>query len=250
MKNIVIYGSCATRDMFRIIDSQELSLIEYTARSSFASQFSKRGRLKILKSNLYNLTSGFQQKMVLRDFSKNFFETIDNLDVDCLCIDFIDERCRLLNVDGEILTYSNEMGLTKFVKTLRNKGKFVLPNSDEHFELWCHGWDSFIEKCKFLNLIDKIVINQLYWASITNNGKRVSELSPQYNDEIIEHSNIYLNRLYDYCTKSIPNERFIRYSPNDMVADVNHHWGLAPFHYIDQLYFSTHHQLTQLLHSS
>lgn len=251
MKNIAIYGSCATRDVFGILNPSDMTVVEYTARNSFASQFSKRGQLRILKSNLDNLSSGFQRRMVLRDFYKNFFETLKGIEFDCIVIDFIDERCRLLELESGILTYSNELALTKFLSTLADKGQFIHPNTDKHFERWRLGWDEFIRQANELGIKNKIVINRLFWASELENGEKFNDQTPGgYNQILIQQSNQYLKRLYDYCAKDIATNALITYQPEEFVANSKHKWGIAPFHYVDALYCSTHKQLLSILNSN
>lgn len=244
-KNIAILGSCGTRDVFRICENTELELLEYTARTSFASQFSKRGTL-IKRSQLDNLSSGFQKKMVLRDFEKRYFDTIDNIDFDHLVIDFIDERCRLLQLSSkDVFTFSNELNLTKFISSLTDKGRFISPNTNSYFELWQKGWNNFVVLAKKSDVLDKVIINKLYWAKIDENGEDLSNYT-SYSNELIDRTNQYLSKLYDYCAKDIKSNNFLVYDNKEFICNSKHLWGPAPFHYVDDLYYSTEIKLLNL----
>ena len=244
-KNIVILGSCGTRDTFRVIENSMFELLEYTARTSFASQFSERGTL-IKKSQLDNLSSGFQKRMVLRDFEKRYFNTIDKTQFDYLVIDFIDERCRLLQLNSkEVFTFSNELNLTKFISSLSNKGRFISPNTDSYFELWKKGWDNFIELSKELGVFDKVIVNKLYWAKKDENGNEISNYTP-YSSLLIDTTNKYLSKLYAHCAKDLSSNKFLSYNDKDFIASSSHVWGPSPFHYVDNFYHLTENKLSNL----
>ena len=242
MRKIVIFGGCASRDVFRIVESTNFELKEYTARTTLASQFSRRG-VSIKKSQISKLGSGFQQKMVLRDFSKNYFDTIKDYNFDYLLMDFLIERSRLLLLStGEILTYSKELQNTKFISSLSDKGRLISPNSEERLRLWMQGWDAFVEVASSLGMFDKIVINKLYWAKIDEKDRAISSYSP-YSDELIDSSNQYLSKIYDYCAKDIKLSNFLTYENKDFIANSKHEWGPSPFHYVDSFYYLTEKKL-------
>lgn len=244
-KKIVIIGSCGTRDVFRVCINTSLELKQYTARTSFASQFSGEG-IKIKTSDLNSLPSKFQQESVYRDLSKGYFNSIKNTDFDYLVIDFIDERFRLLQLSsGEVFTFSNELGSTDFISSLVSKGKVVPANTDTHFELWKKGWNSFIRAAKTMGILDKVVVNKLYWAKLDEVGREVSSYTRNSND-YINTSNNYLDKIYQYCSQDIESNNFLVYEEASFLTKSDHEWGPAPFHYVDDFYYLTEQKLLDL----
>ncbi len=63
MKKICIFGSCVSRDIIEYDMKNNFELIDYYARSSFASLASSA---MIEQSVLDNIQSSFQKRMVLR----------------------------------------------------------------------------------------------------------------------------------------------------------------------------------------
>ena len=66
--NIFIYGSCVSRDIFRLVNNSSFNIVAYIARSSLASQFS--GRDKGININYENIKSDFRRRCVKNDIEK------------------------------------------------------------------------------------------------------------------------------------------------------------------------------------
>lgn len=228
MQKIFILGSCVTRDPFELaIKKYDIT---YLARTSFASAFQKQ---KVYNIDISNIPSAFQRKMVENDLAKNTESLITSTKPDWLLIDFIDERFNLFSSNnGEIFTLSPE--LTN--NCSHNKeGEVILSNSDEFFELWATGWDKFIEIAKNNNLLDKIIINKVFW---TNKNNKNGNVVPHKYENWIDENNKWLNKLYQYIEKQ-SNVKIIEYPESLLISDHNHKWGMQPYHYIaeSQLYF-------------
>lgn len=86
--NILIFGSCVSRDAFNYEAASNFKLLAYFSRSSMGSAF-----CPITQEDRYShsLTSPFQQRMVHADFSKEFRAKLPKLSFDILLVDFIDE---------------------------------------------------------------------------------------------------------------------------------------------------------------
>lgn len=102
MRDICIFGSCVTRDVFRI--SQYLGDLKYFARSSLISLMSDP---LFLRDEEIQLDSDFQKKMIISDFSKNFLNAAGTKDT-LFIIDLIDERFDLMKYKQSYVTCSNE----------------------------------------------------------------------------------------------------------------------------------------------
>lgn len=228
MKKIFILGSCVTRDPFEL--STENYDITYLARTSFASAFQNK---KVNNIDTSNINSTFQRKMVNNDLSKTTENILISSNPDWILIDFIDERFNLFRTNNnEIFTLSPEL----VDNCLYNKeGEKILSNSDIFFELWANGWNKFIEIVKNNNLLDKIIINKVFWTN--KNNKNGTVVSNKYENWIHEN-NKWLNKLYEYVEKQ-NNVKIIEYPESLLIADYNHKWGMQPYHYIaeSQLYF-------------
>ena len=86
---VSIFGSCTSRDLFRLYPSKDLELCSYVARQSVVSAVSAPVPLKL---DEIALTSPFQKMAVWRDFNKTTFDLFREDGSDWLIIDLIDER--------------------------------------------------------------------------------------------------------------------------------------------------------------
>jgi len=104
---VLVFESCVSRDPFGdlINPSHMFSLIDYYARSSFASL---SGKPLSEHLDLSMIESPFQRRMVERDLSKTFLD-LDLNEVDLIIIDFIDDRFPLIELEhGALCTVSDE----------------------------------------------------------------------------------------------------------------------------------------------
>lgn len=83
--------------------------------------------------------------------------------------------------------------------------------------------------------IDKIRINEVYWATRNTDGENVKG----FTAERIEEANRFLKERYTYLKGHLPTGCFITYPEDMMVADVGHKWGESPFHYVQNFYGHT-----------
>lgn len=112
---IHIYGSCVSRDILEFDDANELEVVSYNGRSSFAT-LSPKNVLKTISSENYeslkSIDSNFQRRMVDFDFNNSILESTDNSNYDVLLIDLIDNRFNLGEVDGKLVTISSAFALS------------------------------------------------------------------------------------------------------------------------------------------
>jgi hypothetical protein len=223
-KKILIFGSSATRDIFRL-HPHNVQVVDYFARSSLVSLNS--APLKN-SENFIRLDSEFQRRMVIRDISKSFFEDIKALTFDYLLIDFIDERFNLLINGQTVITKSSELVKSCFLKNINKKFHEVSRfNLDQSF--WRAACDVFIEKINVKP--ERVILLKAFWAE-TFLGKdgiiKPFDAEWGYSQEIIKKYNELLNMYYDYFVKQCTGCYVFEY---EAVADETHVWGLSPFHY-------------------
>lgn len=235
--DILIFGSCVSRDAFNYETAGNLKLLDYYSRSSMASAFHS-----IPREDRYShsLASPFQRRMVHADFSKEFRNKLPRLSFDVLLVDFIDERLPLcVHESGSIVTVSNELRKAKFLKN--QDGRIIHPHTQSHFELWEKGWSEFVTQAAQQGFLNRIWIHHAYWSTENEDG---SPFSSQAAEEI-DAANAHLNKLYRRTALDIPKNQSLIVETELLRANRAHRWGPAPFHYVDEY----HHRLTELLSS-
>lgn len=228
---ILICGSCVSRDILNF-DDGNLFLVDYSARSSFASAFNNE-----VVDDPYSakLASPFQQRIVAADFSKQLAELLEKGDYDTLLVDFIDERFDLFRFDdGAVCTLSDELLSAGFLSG-GPAGQVVKSGSDEFLTLWMAGWDRFWSRLGELGFRDRLRLNCVFWSSETIDGEG---FLPAYSEEQIDAANALLSRLYEYAKKDLADHQVLEYSESLFKGGVEHRWGKSPFHYFDEYYLA------------
>lgn len=232
--NVLIFGSCVSRDILShsAKSKSSLVLVDYFARSSFASLVA-RSAGEVVISYLDRIPSAFQRRMVERDLKKSFLTSIEDLDFDCLLVDFIDERFNVwFGADGTVCTLSSEFVQTGFLDEIGG-GRVVFSGSDEFWENWLLGWSAFVNKLRSVNKLDKIIINKVFWSKNTVGGRAFGRA---YSERRIFEANEFLEKIYARVEQDIPNCQFVMFSNDQLRAADVHKWGLSPFHYVDEYY--------------
>ncbi len=230
MKNVLIFGTCASRDLFNYPESQNnLKLIDYFARSSLVSIFSPP-----LEASQYvdleSISSKFRKRCVQRDFDKSFIVKLKRTEFDILLIDFLDERLDLWEAaPGSYVTVSEELleGHPDITKHATIEGL-----SESKIRMWEESWEKFIQFADENNILNKIRINKLYLTSKGFHGIHKGIFSSKYITAINE----YLDKLYRASAINIARSQFIEYPAGMMRINPGHRWGKGPYHYIDDVY--------------
>lgn len=231
---LFIYGSCVSRDFLEIAGADGFELVDYFARSSFASIGSEPIEDDVL---LAKMDSPFQRRMVERDLDKQIFSAMRSRDFDFLLIDLIDERFNLAEYKGSYCTVSSE-----FRKFQDNKYRRVPFDSDEKFHKWQLGVKKFFAYAKKFDVTDKVLINKVFWSESIDDG---SEFSSEEKD-LIRRNNMFLRKAYEHLSSYVIRNQFIEYPKLFLKAKKEHKWGVAPFHYIDSFYSLTRQSLEQI----
>jgi hypothetical protein len=152
MKKVIIYGSCVTIDIFRFYP-KDIEIVDYFARSCMFSLNSQPLDFKIEE---INLESEFQKRLVIRDFTKEFFTTIKEKPFDYLLIDLLEELSDVLSTNDTIITKSNELINSGFLK-LHPEFKEIKRHSSD-ITLWEEECKSFIHKITNVVNPNKIIL--------------------------------------------------------------------------------------------
>jgi hypothetical protein len=173
--------------------------------------------------------------MVERDIRKDFLNDLAGLQFDVLLLDLIDERFNLyVEPKGRACTLSSEL-LSSGFPVDSDGGSRISTGSEEFWRLWEAGWETFVNKLRGLGALDRLLVNQVFWSSRTENG---GNFEPHYSSRHIDSANQFLDRMYQRISADIPSEQFLQFDQGLMTGSIAHTWGISPFHYVDGYYHS------------
>lgn len=110
---ISIFGSCVSRDIFNYDTAKFFDLKSYIARQSIVSALAQPIPCSLEQ---IGLESSFQRRMVYHDLVKDCFDLLAHDGSQFLIVDLIDERFSLAQVSDSLITWSNEMAASGFLK--------------------------------------------------------------------------------------------------------------------------------------
>lgn len=236
MYSILILGSCVTRDIFNFNEASNYKIIDYFARTSFASLYSPHIEYKL---ELNDLTSTFQNKIVRCDLDKIFKKYLRVGECDLLIIDLIDERFDLFEFkNGSIITLSNELVASGFNHESFD-GKVIKSSSPEFIEIWQRSWNDFVYDMRKIGQFHKVRLHKSFWSLKDEHDKPLGI----YTVKVIEDSNNFLMKLYSIAEKDLERLQILEADSSFLKVPLNHKWGLSPFHFIDEYYLSILSQL-------
>lgn len=228
--NLAIIGSCVSRDLLNVTESDSFSLSRYIARSSFGSMFASPPFEDIYSGEI---KSDFQARMVAADIQKKAPDLLTDIRADAFVVDFVDERFSLLKSPaGGFCTLSDEARpvLSGFLRSLPDGWSVVASGSEEFLDAWEIGWNNFLDFISLHYSIDCVLVHQVYWQAKTSSGNNFPHSSQARIDDV----NAVLDRLYAIAKLRIPSVNFITYPEGTLQCDDRHQWGVAPFHYTRQ----------------
>jgi hypothetical protein len=228
--SVVIVGSCVTRDAFEL-PGHSHDVLDYVARSSFAcSTLGEPFPIAIDSIDPEGeVQSRWQRRMLELDLSRGLLSRLREVQRPSdtlLVVDFIDERFHLYSLNGALATGSVELQRTRIEERLPGITK-IHSGTDEHFALWHDGFRNFVAKARSLGM--EPIVNRVRWASASTDGTPLRE-----SFDHIAASNAYLERLY--AAADALKLRAIDYGNVAFLATSGHRWGLAPFHYVEEVY--------------
>ncbi len=227
---VLVFGSCVARDTIEFAASDSVDLRGYVARQSLISAGDDASAH--LPDSL-GVSSKFQERMIRNDFAGNLFSRLESLagEIDVLLWDLADERHGVHRFpDGTIVTRSIDTIRAEPVSALLEETEHIPFGSDEHFALWTQHVDAFDARLRELGLFDRTVVLEVPWALRTTEGKT----TPWSMGVRAGDANKSYQRYYDYLRQT--GHRMVELPAELVLADPDHRWGLAPFHYTPEVY--------------
>ncbi|MBD7979520.1 DUF6270 domain-containing protein [Oerskovia merdavium] len=232
----LVFGSCVSRDTFSHLEPQKFELVQYIARQSILSAISPPTTLDI---DLTPLTSRFQRRMVRGSLEGNLLASLEDARPDLIIWDITDERTGVFEMsDRSYVTRMVELdqvGMT--AKVARASLRHIQFGTSEHFSIWTSACNRLAQRLSNLNLLDKTILLAPPWAQFDNN----SEETPQSYGLTANQANQLMEPYLEYVEELLGRARITHPSPR---ADRNSRWGVAAFHYTDEVYRSLARNIT------
>ncbi|MFK5690565.1 DUF6270 domain-containing protein [Ornithinimicrobium sp. LYQ92] len=231
-----IYGSCVSRDTFERLPSHEFELLQYVARQSLVSATAPPTSRP---TPHIETSSDFQRKMLEGDWHGSLLPLLrEHADsIDLLLWDLCDERLGLRRLElaapprrYAVATRSVD-GMRAGVDEQLQSAPLIPFGSRKHRLLFLRSLWTFADELRTLGLLSKTLILAPAWATHTATGASTPSsfgLTP-----------IRANRLYDdyYATvRYVTGATVVSLPPAHVMADEDHPWGVAPFHYTEPVY--------------
>lgn len=238
-KQILIYGSCVSRDTFEFLD-RRFELLQYIARQSFISVGNESPQVD---RQIPRLKSAFQERMVRGDIYGDAVRKIAEVgeDADLIVFDLIDERGGVIETSTGYVSKLAEVW-NAGGKQVLEKNKHIAFGTDEHFALWRPAADRIIDLLRSRNWLQKSVVLRTPWVDRDSEGQTV-----HYPDWMMDPkvANSRYQKYYDYL---LANGLKIVSLP-DSIAETtpDHKWGPSPFHYSERGYRYLAQELERLL---
>ncbi|MDN5685481.1 MAG: DUF6270 domain-containing protein [Brachybacterium sp.] len=229
---ISVYGSCVARDSVALSGGEQSAVTAYIARQSLLSAGSDvSARYPEEASTAHR----FRWRMLRADFAGDLANRLADAapGTDVLLWDLADERGGVMEFDdGGIVTRTFDLLSEPEVWPSAESGRHIAFGTDEHFALWAPRAQEFVAQLKELDLFDRTRVLRIPWALVTVDG----EPAPGSLGNSPAEANALYERYYEHL-ESLGLD-CLSVDPEILVADPNHRWGLAPFHYTQAVYDS------------
>lgn len=236
--NVLIYGSCVSRDLFESMHPRRAPLA-YVARQSLISATTP----PVVIDAPIELASAFQRRMVESDFGSLLIPTMaEHAEAtDLFLVDILDERLGVFHLPGgSYITSSSEVHASGVLNHLDGLSDRLWLGTDEHFDLWSRAAGAFVDEVDRLGLRDKTVVIETRFADHAEDGQAL----PAHLGKRADEWNSLYGRYFEHLSAlglpaaAIPQE-FV-------VGSTTHKWGLAPYHYVDGAYHALADQIRRM----
>ncbi|MGH0553982.1 hypothetical protein COL75_04550 [Bacillus wiedmannii] len=246
LKNkILIFGSCDSRDIFRVYEEHnghlKYEIIDYYARSSLASVTAKPISYN---EDQISLVSAFRRKALHRDLDKTFIKNLKDIakKTDYLVIDFMEERFDILRYQNTYFTRSWEYRESNLQKEFNVT---ILDRFEaEVTKIWEENCFNFIEELKKYFLPEQIILNEV---QMVNSYLKDNQMYLFENQDYICKFNKLLAHYYQYFKENFEGINVIKpREENYFYCDSKHLWGCFPYHFNDKYYLELERQIGKI----
>ncbi|GAA2241935.1 hypothetical protein GCM10010413_50610 [Promicromonospora sukumoe] len=235
---VFIYGSCVSRDTFEHFDPVQFELVEYVARQSVLSAYTKPVELMAPPT----LESRFQQRMVTGDFSSSLRSLLSTHGsaTDLVLVDLTDERLgAYLLPDGSMVTRSVELIESGAEQYLPQGSQHIAFGTQQHFEYWSTAMNYIGERFQHYMPQATVVLLDLAWAEWSESGTQTPD---SFGVKAADANSIF--RPYIQVAAQALGAHVVSLDPAEVMSGPHHPWGDAPFHYAEKVYLETVRRLT------
>lgn len=229
---VFIYGSCVSRDSFEYLDPERFRLVEYVARQSLASAFAPAGKPLL---DTAQLASQFQRRVLELDAASGLPERLETHaeQIDVLLWDLFDERLGYYeSPDGGVATNTVELIRWGRETGAEPTARLVPFGSREHLRTFVQRLHDFADLLDRTGLRDRLVLVAPSWAARTEAGAVTPSSfglsAPRANLLVLP----YLQAVHDVVRPGL----VIDPPASITKAATDHQWGVAPFHYVPDVY--------------
>lgn len=235
---VFIYGSCVSRDTFEHLDPEQFELVEYVARQSALSAYTK----PVDAMAPPTLGSRFQQRMVTGDFSSSLRSQLaaHGSTTNFVLVDLTDERLgAYLLPDGSIVTRSVELIESGAEQHLPHGTQHIAFGTQQHFDYWSNAIQYVGEQLRAQMPQATVVLLDVPWADRSENG---AQTPGSFGMRAADANPVF--RSYAQVATQALGAHVVSMEPSDVVSGPDHPWGDAPFHYAEHVYLEVVRRLT------
>ncbi|MFI2103073.1 DUF6270 domain-containing protein [Isoptericola sp. NPDC019693] len=235
---VFIYGSCVSRDTFEHLDPEQFELVQYVARQSALSAYTRPVSLVEPPA----MESPFQQRMVAGDYASSLQTQIPEAapQTDLVLVDLVDERLGAYVLpDGSVVTRSTELVQSGAEQHLPAGSQHLPFGSDQHFQYWSQGIAAVGELIRHHMPRAAVVLIDLPWAERSETGIATPD---SFGVTAAEANPVF--RAYAQVAAQALEAEVISLRPEEVVSSPDHPWGEAPFHYAEDVYLRVVKELT------
>ncbi|MGO1406981.1 MAG: DUF6270 domain-containing protein [Brachybacterium sp.] len=228
--HVAVYGSCVARDSVDLAGHGRLEVVDYVARQSLLS--ADHDSIEHFPKGT-EIPSPFQRRQMESDFRGDLRARLADAaeGIDILLWDLADERHGVhVFEDGGVATRSIDVINMPDVLEVVDAGRHIPFGTDEHFDLWTKSVESLTEALVEMKLFERTLVLQVPWALLTVDGKP----TPWSMGRNAREANELYRRYYALLREL--GYKVLELFPLGVLADPEHRWGLAPFHYTQDVY--------------
>ncbi|MFC8598264.1 DUF6270 domain-containing protein [Isoptericola sp. NPDC057191] len=227
---VFVYGSCVSRDTFEHLDPDRFELVQYVARQSALSAYTR----PVTLVDPPRLDSPFQQRMVSGDFASSLQTLVPEAahQTDVVLVDLVDERLGAYVLpDGSVVTRSTELVGSGAEHHLPAGSQHLPFGSEQHYQYWVQGIAAVGALVRQHMPHAAVLLLDVPWAERSEAGAATPS---SYGTEARE-ANALFGRYTAAAAQALDATR-VALDPEDVVSSPAHPWGDAPFHYAAGVY--------------